>query len=255
MSLAAYRHWATTPVADPDLSIVIPAYNEEERIVPTVGAIAAHLASAVPAWELVVADDGSRDATVAHLASLELANLRVARSPVGNVGKGDAVRRGMLAARGRHVLFADADQSTPIEQVDRLLAVASEGFDVVIGSRAADGASEANKSGLRKAVSAASRTTVRRALGLDIGDTQCGFKLFSRRAAQDLFQRQTITGFSFDLEVLFLAQRAGYAIAEVPVEWHDAIGSKVEPAKEIQRFLRDIALIRRNDRMGVYADA
>lgn len=254
MSLADYLHWRSTPVDDPEVSIVIPAYNEEERIVPTVGAIAAHVASAVPSFELLVADDGSSDGTRARLEALGLVNLHVVASEV-NVGKGDAVRRGMLAARGRHVLFADADQSTPIEQLDRLLAVASEGFDVVIGSRAADGASEANKSGLRKAVSAASRATVRRALRLDISDTQCGFKLFSHRAAQDLFSRQTITGFSFDLEVLYLAQRAGYEIAEVPVEWHDAIGSKVEPAKEIQRFLRDIAVIRRNDREGVYADA
>ncbi len=254
MTLTAYHRWRTTPVTDPDVSIVVPAYNEQDRIVPTVGAIAAHVAAAVPAFELLVADDGSSDTTVDLLHGLGLQNVRVVASRV-NVGKGDAVRRGMLAARGRHVLFADADQSTPIEQLDRLLAVASEGFDVVIGSRAADGASEANKSALRQAVSAASRATVRRALGLDLGDTQCGFKLFSRTAAQDLFSRQTITGFSFDLEILFLAKQLGYEIAEVPVEWHDAIGSKVEPAKEIQRFLRDIALIRRNDRKGVYADA
>ncbi len=251
--LDAFERWQREPVDHPVLSVVVPAYNERDRIVPTIGAIAAHVCDGRP-WELLVSDDGSSDDTVDRVHRLGLANVRVL-SAEANTGKGDAVRRGMLAARGDRVLFADADQSTPIEELDRLMAALDEGFDVAVGSRAADGATEANRSAARRLVSATSRALIRRAMRLDLSDTQCGFKLFTRAAAQRLFAAQTIEGFSFDLEVLYLAARLGMEVAEVPVEWIDAPGSKVDTSREVVRFLRDLRVIRRNDAQGVYAHA
>ncbi len=255
MSYEHFHRWRTQPVeGTPDLTVVIPAYNEAERIVPTIGAVAAHVSLHHPRWELVVADDGSTDVTVSRVEALGLVNARV--SSIGrNLGKGGAVRRGMLEARGRRVLFADADQSTPIEELGRMMAALDAGADVAIGSRAAAGGSEANRSALRQFVSNSGRSLIRRALHLDLADTQCGFKLFRREAAEQVFRRQTIEGFSFDLEVLYIANLLGLRIAEVPVSWVDAPGSKVETAKEVRRFLADLVAIRDRAARGVYAHA
>lgn len=251
---AAYQHWKTTPLVDePLLSVVIPAYNEEIRIIPTIGAIASHVSGMGIPWELIVSDDGSKDQTVAILQGLGFANLRVLEAPK-NGGKGSAVRRGMLAANGRYVLFSDADNSTPIEEVGVLLAkLRDEGYDVAVGSRAAEGAQEAKKSLLRQSMSNGLRWMVKNGLRIGVRDTQCGFKMFTRDAAQRLFTAQTIMGFSFDLEILYLAAKFKYKIAEVPVHWVDAPGSKVDTRKEVQRFLRDLSKIKVNDARGVYA--
>jgi len=147
--LPAYRRWAATPALEPiEYSVVIPAHNEAERILPTVGAIATHMSSLGKSWELIVADDGSTDETVALLEELELVNMHVLRAEA-NGGKGSAVRRGMFAARGQVILFADADQSTPIEQFDDLVSRIDDGYDVAIGSRSVDGATVTNKSLMR----------------------------------------------------------------------------------------------------------
>ncbi len=255
MSYEDFREWRTTPLRRyPELSIVIPAYNEEERILPTIGAIASHVCDLGIAWELIVADDGSTDRTVDLLRAAEWVNMRVLPAPA-NAGKGDAVRRGMLAAEGRYVLFADADQSTPIEELDRMLAAVRNGADVAIGSRAAEGATESNRSRFRQLASDVLRLMVRVLLRVGVRDTQCGFKLFTHQAARDLFRRQTIAGFSFDLEILYLAARGKLRIDEVPVQWIDAPGSKVDVKKEAARFVTDIARIRTNAIRGVYADA
>src|SRR5215216_2742334 len=141
MAYAHYDQWKNTPVDDlPYLSIVIPAYNEEIRIVPTIGAIASHVSSLGFSWELIVADDGSNDQTATLVEELGFVNLRLLRAPV-NGGKGSAVQRGMLAARGEYILFDDADNSTPIEEIEHLLRkLDGEGFDVAVGSRATAGA-------------------------------------------------------------------------------------------------------------------
>ena len=189
------------------------------------------------------------------MEDLGLVNVRVLRAPQ-NEGKGSAVRRGMLAARGQYVLFDDADNSTPIEEVDKVLAkLAQEGYDVAVGSRAAAGAQEASKSFMRRIMSSGLRWIVANIFRIGVRDTQCGFKMFTHAAAQRLYRAQTITGFSFDLEILYLAEKFGYKIAEVPVAWVDAPGSKVDPTKEAQRFLRDLAKIKMNDLRGVYANA
>lgn len=254
MTYTNYADWKITPIdGQPYLSIVIPAYNEAVRIVPTIGAIASHVSSLGFPWELIIADDGSKDQTVALVEELGMANLHVLRAPA-NGGKGSAVRRGMLAARGQYVLFDDADNSTPIEEIEKLLRkLDGEGYDVAVGSRAADGAEEAHRSPLRRILSGGLRWIVKHIFHIGVRDTQCGFKLFSRDAAQRLYSAQTIDGFSFDLEILYLAAKLGYRIAEVPVVWIDAPGSKVDTTKEVQRFLRDLLKIKWNDLRGTYA--
>jgi dolichyl-phosphate beta-glucosyltransferase len=250
-----YERWKITPIeGQPHLSIVIPAYNEEVRIVPTIGAIASYVSDLGFPWELIVADDGSKDNTVKLVQELRLVNLRVLIAE-RNGGKGSAVRRGMLAAQGKFCLFDDADNSTPIEEVVKLLhKVDAEGYDVAVGSRAASGAQEAGKSLTRKIMSGGLRWLVRNVFRIGVRDTQCGFKMFTEAAAKRLYTAQTIMGFSFDLEILYLAAKLHYRIAEVPVAWIDAPGSKVDPAKEARRFLRDLTKIKLNDLRGAYAN-
>ncbi len=251
-SYQKYRTWISMPLEQkPRISVVIPAYNEEWRILPTVGAIASHLSSRGEPWELIVADDGSTDSTVELLQDLRFPNMSVLVAD-RNRGKGNAVRRGMLAAEGEYVLFADADQSTPIEQFDALLDELKDGYDVAVGSRAAAGASVSNKSLARRALSRALRTIVLFGFGVKIGDTQCGFKLFTADAAKTLFELQIIEGFSFDLEVLYLSSKLGLRVAEVPVEWIDAPGSTVDAAKVSAQFVVDLVKIRVNDLRGHY---
>lgn len=245
--LPAYRRWAEVPLAEPPkYSVVVPAYNESERILPTVGAVAVHMSSLGEPWELIVADDGSTDDTVALLQGLGLANLSVLVAEQ-NGGKGSAVRRGMFAAAGEVVLFADADQSTPIEHFGDLLAEIENGHDAAIGSRAAAGASVANKSLARKFFSKGLNLLVRFGFGVDFADTQCGFKMFTADAARTLFSHQIVDEFSFDLEILYLANKFDLSVAEVPVSWIDAPGSTVDATKVAVEFLRDMATIKLND--------
>ncbi len=249
----SYQRWAREPLAiAPNVSVVIPAYNESDRILPTIGAISAYMSARAEPWELIVADDGSRDDTVAVLEALGLVNMRVLRTSQ-NGGKGKAVRRGVMAAQGHYVLFADADQSTPIEQFDELLTQMQRGqYDIVIGSRAHLDADATKKSVLRQTLSRGLNLLVRTISRIDVKDTQCGFKLFTIDAARDLFSRQQLNGFSFDLELLFLASRLNYRTLEVPVDWVDAPGSKVDATKVSIEFIRDLAKIRWNDVRGVY---
>ncbi len=255
MSYETYERWRDQPeVGYPRLSVVIPAYNEKDRIVPTIGAFAAHLAATDLSWELIVADDGSMDETVTLVRMLDHANVRVLPT-VENGGKGHAVRRGVEAARGGLILFADADCSTPVDELGRLIAAIESGADLAIGSRNEIGASVQHRSGFRRILTFGLQQLVRFGLGIPIKDTQCGFKLFSADAARNLFEAQTVRGFSFDLELLFLAARRGMRIAEVPVRWYDAPGSKVDAKREVVRFVQSIARIRWNALSGVYADA
>jgi len=253
MPYSNYERWKITPVdGEPFLSIVIPAYNEEVRIIPTIGAIASHVSDLGFEWELILADDGSKDNTVQLVEALEFANLHVLRAEQ-NGGKGSAVQRGMLAARGKYILFSDADNSTPIEEVTKFInTLSTDGYDVAVGSRAIEGAAEANKSLLRRVMSGGLRSIVRYVLNITVRDTQCGFKMYTREAAHRLHSTQTIMGFSFDLEVLYLAFKVGYRVREIPVTWVDAPGSKVDTRKEVQRFLRDIVKIKTADFKGIY---
>lgn len=253
MSYEQFDRWRHTALTtQPDVTVVIPAYNEQHRIVPTIASIAAHMAASGWTWELIVADDGSTDGTPAAVAALGWANLRVVTSG-RNEGKGAAVRRGLGAARGRAVLFADADCSTPIDELDPMLERLGAGADIVIGSRMADGAETAHKSAARHLFSDALRLVVSATLRVGVRDTQCGFKLFDLDVAHALAGSLTIDGFSFDLEVLHLARRWGLTVAEHPVAWFDAPGSTVDPTRESMRFLRDIARIRWRGLTGVHS--
>lgn len=255
MAYESYLNWKREPVHDaPVISVIVPCYNERDRIVPTIGAIASHVSDLGVPWELIISDDGSTDDTIERVEGTDLANLRVIRAP-RNMGKGATVQRGMAAARGRFLLFADADCSTPIQELDRLLAALEEGADVAIGSRAAAGAEARNRSALRRTATNGLRLIAQTLLRTGVQDTQCGFKLFTHRSARELFGRQTIDGFSFDLELLYLAGRLDLTVTEVPVRWYDAPGSKVQPLKEARRFLTDVVRIRFNALRGVYANA
>lgn len=255
MTYALFDQWRSTPsAARPRLSIVVPTYNEEERILPTLAAIAVHVSAAGIDWECIVSDDGSTDRTVELVEALDLANLRLIRA-TANAGKGAAVRAGMLAARGDVVLFCDADNSTPISELDHLLSHIEQGrTDIVIGSRASAGAQVSNRSDLREILSRGLQGLVRVMLRTSVRDTQCGFKLFTRAAATDIFLHQRLDGFAFDLEVLYLARHLGYGVHEEPVRWYDAPYSKVNPLTEPFRFLRDVIRIRGMALVGAYRE-
>jgi len=238
-----------------DLSIVIPAYNEELRIQPTLERLSAFLSARSMSYELVVVDDGSADGTVALVQRLArtIPQLRVlATSP--NRGKGHAVRVGMLAARGRVRVMCDADGSMPPEQLPKLLAPVVRGeVEIAIGSRYADGALVDTTQPLyRRLWSRLCNRVVQRTLVPGIRDTQCGFKAFTADAADDLFRRAQVDGWAFDLEVLALARRRCYGIAEVAVEWSDDRRSRVNPLKDMWKVIREAVLIRQNLRRGVY---
>ncbi|MBX3082884.1 MAG: glycosyltransferase family 2 protein [Anaerolineae bacterium] len=248
----AYEQWKTIPLSEPPvLSIIIPAYNESERIIPTIGAVAYAVSSMGMPWELIISDDGSRDDTVAQVEQLALVNARVIKAPQ-NGGKGSAVRRGMLAARGELWVFTDADNSSPIEELPKLLAPLRNGADMTLGSRGMAESSVVGKSGLRLLMSSVLNKLVKLGLGLPYADTQCGFKAFKAVTAKKLFKAQTIDGFSFDLELLYLVQRFKLTAVEVPISWYDAPGSKVQSLKHSLQFLKDMLRIRKQDLLGQY---
>ncbi|MEZ4632676.1 MAG: glycosyltransferase family 2 protein [Deinococcales bacterium] len=236
-----------------DLSIIIPAYNEAKRILPTIAAISVVVSEMTLNWELIISDDGSKDETVALLEPLNWVNLKVIQH--ANTGKGGAVKRGIMAAKGSYLLFADADNSTPIEELKKLLQELMTGYDIAIGSRAAAGAKEENKSPVRHFISYGVRQLAQLISGLRVEDSQCGFKLFRREVALELFELQKMPGFSFDLEILYLANKFNHPVAEVPVHWYDAPGSKVNSVKDSWRFFKDILSIRHLDKAGGYANA
>jgi dolichyl-phosphate beta-glucosyltransferase len=237
------EEWANVAIdGDIEMSIVIPAYNESKRIVCTIAAIAAHVAPRHTNWELIIADDGSRDDTIAKVERLNLANLRVLRAE-RNGGKGSAVARGIHAARGRTVLFADADNSTPINAIGDLLDSITLGADVAIGSRALV-KDKSERSAIRKVLSFGLRMYQRALVPTGVQDTQCGFKMFRRDSAIEILEHCEVQGFAFDIDMLYTAHRLNMTIDERPVEWTDAPGSKVRPIKDSLTFAIEMLKIR-----------
>lgn len=233
----------------PALSVVIPAYNEALRLPRTLERVRTFLAGS--SYEIVVVDDGSADATAERAHEAGGAATSVVRNEV-NRGKGYSVRRGMLLARGASRLMTDADLSTPIEELPRLLERARRGYDVVIGSRALPEARiEVRQSWYRENAGRAFNLLVRRLLLPDLWDTQCGFKLFSASAASAVFQAARLDGFSFDVEALVIARRRGHSIAEVPVTWRNDAATRVGALHGFLAFL-DLARIRWNAWTGRY---
>jgi dolichyl-phosphate beta-glucosyltransferase len=236
------------------LSIIIPAYNEEARLPGTLQTVTRYLATRE--WdfcEILVVDDGSKDGTVAAAVAFAKQGhpIRILNNP-GNRGKGYAVRFGMLEAKADWLLFSDADLSTPIEEFEKLYAAVSESVPIAIGSRALDRSLVGvHQSAFREYAGQVFNLTMRAALGLDIHDTQCGFKLFRRDVAQAVFSRQLLERFSFDAEILFIARKLGFRTAEVPVRWNNVEGTKVSMWSGAQSFL-DLMKIRSNAARGNY---
>jgi dolichyl-phosphate beta-glucosyltransferase len=238
----------------PDLSIIIPAYNEERRIVPTLARISTWLEEEDIHGEIVVVDDGSVDDTAGVVASAakEFPVVRLVRNG-RNRGKGYTVRNGVLEARGRYILFSDADLSTPIEEFMLFRPLLADGTDVVIGSRRMGGAQiEIPQPALRRLMGRVFNLLVRAVAVPDVRDSQCGFKCFSRDAARAVFRLQRIEGFAFDVEVLFLASRLGFSMREVPVRWLDDRDSKVSRLWDPAKMFFDLLRIRANELSGLY---
>lgn len=235
------------------LSIIIPAYNEERRVPPALDKIVAFLATQSFPAEVLVVDNGSRDRTceVAAAYADRLAALRVLHED--RRGKGLAVRRGMLEARGQFRFLCDADLSMPIEQVMRFVPPLRTGLDVGIGSREAP-QSEVIDRPLRRQMGHAFNLLVR-CLGLSRHrDTQCGFKCFTAAAAQDIFRRQRLDGLAFDAEVLFIAERRGYRVEDVPISWRIDPDTRVRLVIDAVKMGIDLFCVRWNAWRGLYDD-
>ena len=232
-----------TPVA---LSVVVPAFNEELRLPHALIEMIDLLDSRTLSYEIIVVDDGSRDATCSTVRQFERIRpqVRLIRLPV-NRGKGHAVRTGVLNSKGARVLFADADGATPFVELARLEAALDAGADVAIGSRAAASEDTRVRTVLhRRLLGRMFNAWVNAVLLPQVADTQCGFKLFTRDAAQFLFGRQQSERFSFDVELLYLARRAGMSVREVAVNWNNIPGSKVNLVVDAARMLRDVVVFR-----------
>ena len=238
----------------PQLSVIVPAYNEEERIEAALRSMHRYLSQRDSSFEIIVVNDGSQDATSAVVERFqqEAPEIRLV-SYEKNRGKGYAVRLGMLQAQGKFFLQNDADGATPITELDRLEKAIDDGADIAIGSRALS-SSDTNVSALwyRKAMGRVFNGIVNVVAVPGIADTQCGFKLYRREAAHELFRRQHAEGFSFDVEILYLARKRDLRVIEVPVNWENVPGSKINLVSDSLHMLCDVLRFRFRDLAGGY---
>jgi len=245
----------------PYLSVVVPAFDEAHRIERSLREIVRYLEQRPFPSEVIVVDDGSRDATAAIARAFadawsgERVCVRVLRNE-RNMGKGYSVRRGFLDARGEIVLFTDADLSTPIAEADRLLqTIEAEGADIAFGSRGLDRRLILRpQSRARRWAGRVFNLLVRALMGLPFADTQCGFKAYRRAPLRPIFRSQRIRGFGFDVEILYLARKRGLRLREVPVLWAHAEGTKVRLGRDAWRMALDLLRIRANEWLGRYAE-
>ena len=231
----------STHGSEPHLSIVVPAYNEQFRIEPTLDEILRVCRGLKITFEVIVVDDGSHDETSKVVQRKQISNpeIKLITLPQ-NRGKGFAVRTGIQSANGTFVGFADADGSSPFTQITELMNALGHDYEVAIGSRALPSKETKVQTSLhRRLFGRVFNTAVNVFLVPGITDTQCGFKLFTKRAAHFLFSLQKSDGFSFDVEILFLAQRCGIKIIEVPINWHNVAGSKVNLLSDSVKMLID----------------
>jgi glycosyltransferase involved in cell wall biosynthesis len=239
-------------------SIVIPAYNESERIVATLDKVLAYIAGQpefAGKTEVLVVNDGSRDNTADIVKSFATKNpaVQLVENP-GNRGKGYSVRNGMMRATGDIRLFSDADLSSPISEAPKLFAAIASGNDVAIGSRWLDSRTQTERqSFFRQLIGRVFNLLLRVFLGIKEKDTQCGFKAFSSRAAEAIFPRQLIERWGFDPELIYLARRSGFKIAEVPVAWAHDERSKLNPIKDGFKMGLEILRVRWNAIIGKYS--
>lgn len=236
------------------LSVVIPAYNEESRIHPTIQGIHAYLRRKSPKFEIIVVDDGSTDNTLRIVSDLsrEFENIRAVHYQI-NAGKGYAVREGVLSSRGALLLLCDADQSTPIEEIEKLVPFLDRGYDIVIGSRALSNSDIlVRQPWYRERMGKIFNILVRMLIIGKFKDTQCGFKLFRGDVARALFKKSLINGFSFDVEILFLAERDGYAVGELPIRWINSPHSRVRIFRDSLGMFFELLKIKANCLFGRY---
>ena len=236
-----------------EISVIIPAYNEEKRVSKTLHAIKAYLEDKF-SYEIIVVDDGSTDGTVEVCQKFFHINGcgKVLKND-HNCGKGYSVRRGMLEAKGKLMLFSDADMSTPIGEIEKLMCEIDKGYDIAIGSRSISGSDiKLHQPFYRESMGKVFNFFVQMIAVKGIIDTQCGFKLFTDKAVRDIFPGQYNDGFSFDVEVLFIARKLGYSIKEVPITWINSPASRVHPVVDSIRMLLDLFCIRIRDLRGGY---
>jgi dolichyl-phosphate beta-glucosyltransferase len=230
------------------LSLILPAYNEAGRLPPYLAAVRTHLDACYgPAYEVLVVDDGSRDALPAAVRRLAADWPQLSLLEHGeNRGKGAAVRTGILAARGRRILFADADGATPIEEQQRLADALEAGADLAVGSRLlrAEGVTR-SRTPIRRALGLLFTLAARTIVGIPVLDPQCGFKMFRAEVGKRLFTATVESRYLFDLEVLELAHRLGYRIAEVPVHWREVPGGHLHPLRELPGIVAGLWRLRR----------
>ncbi len=238
--------------SSPYLSIIIPAYNEESRLPHTLPKVIEFVRGQPYQAEVLVVDDGSTDRTaeIVEQFSAEHSCVRLIRAEHG--GKGHAVKTGMLQALGEYALLCDADLAMPITELPKFLPPQQNSYHVAIGSREAAGAVRYNEPVYRHVMGRVFNWLVKIMAVPGFEDTQCGFKCFHTSVTEDLFSLQTIDGFSFDVEVLYIAQKRGYKIVEVPIHWYYQAESKVHPVKDTIRMFRDMLKVRQNDRRGLY---
>jgi dolichyl-phosphate beta-glucosyltransferase len=234
------------------LSVIIPAHNEERRLPPTLAAVNAFLERQAYDSEILVVENGSQDLTSVVTEAFAADHDRVRLLHEAGPGKGRAVRRGMLEAHGQFRFMCDADLSMPIEEVAKFLPPVREDYDIAIGSREAPGARRFNEPTYRHVQGRVFSSLVKWLALPGFEDTQCGFKCFRAAAARDVFSVQAFDGWSFDVEVLYIARKRGYRIVEVPIDWYYRSESRVNPLRDPLRMLRDIVLIRRNWGQGRY---
>jgi glycosyltransferase involved in cell wall biosynthesis len=238
----------------PQYSIVIPAYNESARIPATLQSVLSYVRAQGWSTEVIVVNDGSRDATADLVREFARGapEVRLIENP-GNRGKGYSVRNGLLQALGEVVMFTDSDLSAPIEEADRLFTAIASGADIAIGSRWLEKGRQTHRQPFyRQFFGRCFNAVTRAVMGLRFADTQCGFKAFTRAAAQTVFQLQTIEGWGFDPEILFIAVKRGFRVDEVPVSWAHDERTRMSYLKDGMKMLEDILTIRWNAFLGRY---
>ncbi len=243
-------------MTNPDLSVVVPAYNEAAGIDTTITLLLDYLATSPRDWELLVVNDGSEDRTAEFVSARSEQEPRIRLIDAPHRGKGAAVRRGMLEARGRFRFLCDADLSMPPEQIERFFdgTDGNPRFDVAAGSREAPGARRIGEPWRRHFIGRVFNWVVRFFAVRGIQDTQCGFKLFSEGAANKIFRLQKLDGWAFDVELLFLAKKAGFRVGEIAIDWRYDQDSRVDLVLGGMAFI-DILRIRLKDLRGGYNDA
>ena len=234
------------------MSIIIPAYNEENRLPNTLEQVFHFLEKQSYASEVIVVENGSTDKTFEFAQKLaqQHKNLRVIHNE--ERGKGGAVLRGVREALGEYVFICDADLSMPIEEISKFLPPALKSFDIAIGSREAPGAVRYDEPYYRHLTGRVFNMLIRLMVLPDLQDTQCGFKCLRAEVARDIFPFQTLTGWAFDVELLYIAHQHGYRILEIPIDWYFNADSKVRVLRDSWRMFIDLLVIRRNARHGLY---